>query len=143
MGDLVEYLFAKKGQWAQLRREDGHAAPYNAETTWFELGNEIDNTNFVKQALNMEQRAESVGVGGVLRYACPWQCGTKILREGARQLGPRAYLDLHTQDQPALALLNNTIAHMGNGSLRFSIWETNTGKNSKEKHAEKMVYSCL
>jgi alpha-L-arabinofuranosidase len=82
MSDLVSYLFARDGDMAELRQRDGHPTPYKPETTWFELGNEIDNTNYVSQALAMETRAKSLGIGGVLKYACPSQCGIKIIKEG-------------------------------------------------------------
>ena len=148
MSDLVSYLFATDGDMARLRQQDGHPAPYKPETTWFELGNEIDNTNYVSQALAMEKRAKSLGIGGVLKYACPFQCGPKIVKEGADALGPQAYLDLHTNDAPALGHLNKTIHSMDKDSkLRFSIWETNTGevvrRAGREEHEAAFFFSFL
>lgn len=48
LADLVSYCFAEEGQEAKQRSEDGHTAPYNLNK-YFELGNEIDNENFVAQ----------------------------------------------------------------------------------------------
>ena len=74
LGDLVEYLFAGgQSQWGQLRAEDGHPEPYNI--SWFEIGNEIHTQDFAGRALAMEARAKSIGKGGVLKYACPANCG--------------------------------------------------------------------
>jgi hypothetical protein len=35
----------------------------------------------------MEKRAAALGVAGKIRYACPWQCQTTVLDNGASKYG--------------------------------------------------------
>jgi alpha-L-arabinofuranosidase len=46
--DLVEYMYGNAStEWGAARYRDGHPAPYQA--TFFELGNEQYNPNYVEQ----------------------------------------------------------------------------------------------
>jgi hypothetical protein len=49
--------------------------PRVAMTNGMMAGNEIDTQDFAGRALAMETRAKSIGMGGLLRYACPANCG--------------------------------------------------------------------
>jgi hypothetical protein len=55
-----------------------------------ERAQEIFNHNFVEQVTAMEARADALGFPGKLRYACPWECGTAVLDEGAGRFGRQA-----------------------------------------------------
>eukprot|EP00045_Choanoeca_perplexa_P016494 m.223846 g.223846 ORF g.223846 m.223846 type:complete len:768 (-) comp17274_c0_seq5:1144-3447(-) len=130
LADLVDYMFSDDGSnpWVQQRGDDGHPDPFNLDK-YFELGNEIYNFNFVSQVDAMEKRATALGVGGKLRYACPWQCQTKILDDGASKYGSQIYLDRHDSDDPQADVFEQLIAQWEKKdyTARFTIWETNTG----------------
>eukprot|EP00730_Choanoeca_flexa_P001467 TRINITY_DN10647_c0_g3_i1.p1 TRINITY_DN10647_c0_g3~~TRINITY_DN10647_c0_g3_i1.p1 ORF type:complete len:783 (+),score=137.43 TRINITY_DN10647_c0_g3_i1:55-2349(+) len=130
LSDLVDYMFSDDdaNEWVQKRKQDGWSEPFNMDK-YFELGNEIFNFNFVDQVTAMEQRAAGINANGEIRYACPWECGTKILDQGAAKFGDQIYLDRHDQDDPQADTFNELIAQwqQKNYSARFSIWETNTG----------------
>ena len=49
--------------------------PHVAMTNGMMAGNEIDTQDFAGRALAMETRAKSIGMGGLLRYGCPANCG--------------------------------------------------------------------
>lgn len=73
MADLVEYSWGDESTpWGKVRHDDGHPEVYNV--TWFELGNEQQNPNFVLQVKAMEERAVAVGLPkNTLHYLYP--CG--------------------------------------------------------------------
>ena len=73
MADLVEYSWGDESTpWGKVRHDDGHPEVYNV--TWFELGNEQQNPNFVLQVKAMEERAAAVGLPkNTLHYLYP--CG--------------------------------------------------------------------
>lgn len=134
LGDLVEYLYAPVGarsQWGNLRAQDGHPEPYNI--SWFEIGNEINTSDFAGRALAMETRAKSIGMDGVLRYACPAQCGDDAVINasftGSPPLGERVYWDVHAIGGPKVAM--NTVANFkkAGSKARVVIWETNTARH--------------
>ncbi|EDQ90914.1 uncharacterized protein MONBRDRAFT_6889 [Monosiga brevicollis MX1] len=130
LADLVSYMFATNASdaMAQLRQQDGHPEPYNLDK-FFELGNEILNTNYVSQVAEMEGRAKSLNLGKKLRYACPWECLNDIFRNGAKQYGAQVYLDRHDADDPQASTFDPIIAQWEAEGIdaRFTIWETNTG----------------
>eukprot|EP01051_Picozoa_sp_SAG22_P017068 SAG22_NODE_2549_length_2457_cov_1.877014_1_plen_392_part_00 len=134
LGDLVEYLFAgSESEWGRLRVDDGHPQPYNI--SWFEIGNEIDTQDFAGRALAMEARAKSIGKGGVLRYACPANCGDSAVINasfaGSPPLGGRVYLDVHDSAKQSLSAARGHAAQFKQaGSLaRVVVWETNTARH--------------
>ena len=108
--------------------------------------------DFGAKALAMEKAAVSAGVGGKLKYACPWQCLESletIAASGVGNLGPRVVFDLHTStpgvdsetgvmagtplDSPQAGTygLSTAVAQLkaaGLGASRVGWWETNTGR---------------
>jgi alpha-L-arabinofuranosidase len=130
--------------WANLRAEDGHPAPYNI--TWFEIGNEIKTPDFGGRASAMEAAAKRVGVGGKLKYVCPTNCGANAtVLGGARELGDNGqiYIDIHVagswmkgasggyQTAPLPYIAQDWVSQFEalNSSARLVVWETNTAKH--------------
>ena len=146
LADLVEYMYADPAasKWAALRVADGHPAPYSTDQ-YYEIGNEINTPDFGPKALAMEKAAVAAGVGGKLKYTCPWQClGSldEIVASGAKSLGPQIVFDLHTSTPPvdpetgvmagtvlSARGLPEAIAKLRNAGMeaRVGWWETNTG----------------
>ena len=146
LADLVEYMFAQPvdSQWAALRVADGHAEPFNTDQ-YFEIGNEINTPDFGQKALAMEKAAVAAGVGGKLKYACPWQCLESlddIVASGAKNLGAQVVFDLHTSTKPVdpetgvmagtvmdARGLGAAVAKLEQAGMQARVgwWETNTG----------------
>lgn len=146
LADLVEYMYADPAasKWAALREADGHPAPYNTDQ-YYEIGNEINTPDFGPKALAMEKAAVAAGVGGKLKFTCPWQClGSldEIVASGAKSLGPQVVFDLHTSTPPvdpetgrmhgtdlSTCGLPEAIASLKAVGMdaRIGWWETNTG----------------
>jgi hypothetical protein len=94
----------------------------------------------------MEKAAVAAGVGGKLKYACPWQCLQSlqtIAASGVGSLGHRVVFDLHTSTvgvdaetgMMAGTLLDSKIdtaivklKAAGLAASRVGWWETNTGR---------------
>ena len=115
--------------------------------------------DFGEKALAMEKAAVAAGVGGQLKYACPWQCLESlqtIASSGVGSLGPRVVFDLHTStagvdtetgvmagtllDSPHAGTygLSTAIAKLkaaGLAASRVGWWETNTGRLHDMSHA--------
>eukprot|EP00040_Diaphanoeca_grandis_P021646 m.115536 g.115536 ORF g.115536 m.115536 type:complete len:730 (-) comp28432_c0_seq1:40-2229(-) len=95
LADIVEYAWGNSSTlWGKQRISDGHPKPYNV--TWFELGNEQQNPNFLDQVVAMEARAAAVGLPkNSLQYLYPWGGGSagaggpmnKTLAEEITKLG--------------------------------------------------------
>ena len=70
------------------------------------VGNEIDTPDFTGRALAMEAAAAKLGKGGILRYACPANCGDdEIINAsfaGDPPLAERVYVDVHVRPQHRL-----------------------------------------
>ena len=134
LGDLVEYLYGNHAsKWGRLRAEDGHPDPYNI--SWFEIGNEIATQDFAGRAMAMEARAHSLGKGGVLRYACPANCGDDVVINasfaGTPALGERVYVDVHDGGQGSLEVARGHVSKFAaaGSKARVVIWETNTARH--------------
>ena len=103
---------------------------------------EIDTPDFALKALAMEQKAKLLGIGGKLKYACPWQCLNSldtIIAQGGKKLGNQMVFDLHTSTpspdtfgRPGLIRLPNAVQQLSAAGVnaRVGWWETNT----KELH---------
>ena len=65
----------------------------------YRAGNEIRTPDFTGRALAMERAAARLGKGGVLRYACPANCGDDVVINasfaGSPPLAERVYIDVH------------------------------------------------
>ena len=134
LGDLVEYLYGNHTSgWGKMRAEDGHPEPYNI--SWFEIGNEIDTQDFAGRAMAMEARAQSIGQGGILRYACPANCGDDAVINasfaGNPALGERVYVDVHDGGRGSLEAARGHVSNfVAKGSkARVVVWETNTARH--------------
>lgn len=104
------------------------------------VASEIDTPDFAVKALAMEAKARSLGVGGQLKYACPWQClGSldTIVEQGGAALGTQMVFDLHTSTPlpgmfglPGLVAsgLPDAISQLSEAGVeaRVGWWETNT-----------------
>lgn len=99
LADLIEYCHgnADTTAWGKLREADtGSKVPLNV--TYFELGNEMYNANFLSQVKAMEVRANDVGVRGKLNYIFPDNHGpnrTDSAAISALNLGKRIIVDTH------------------------------------------------
>merc|ERR1712176_576597 len=95
--DLVEYCWGDESTlWGKQRILDGHKAPYNV--TYFELGNEMYNTNYVEQVKAMEERATKLGMAKTLHYMFPDNQGPNgpdSLKAAALGLGDHLVVDIH------------------------------------------------
>ena len=135
LADLVEYLYAPPNgvsEWGTLRAKDGHAAPYNI--SWFEIGNEIKTPDFTGRVLAMEAAAMKLGKGGVIRYACPANCGDQAVINaslaGTPPLGERIYVDVHGGTSNLKAARGHVKNFAAAGSkARVVVWETNTARH--------------
>jgi hypothetical protein len=124
LGDLVEYLYGSHAsEWGRMRAADGHPAPYNI--SWFEIGNEIDTQDFAGRAMAMEARAHSIGKGGILRYACPANCGDDAVINasfaGTPALGERVYVDVHDGGRGSLEAARSHVRYDRHFPLHQSI----------------------
>ena len=135
LADLVEYLYAPPNgvsEWGTLRAKDGHVAPYNI--SWFEIGNEIKTPDFTGRVLAMEAAAMKLGKGGVIRYACPANCGDQAVINaslaGTPPLGERIYVDVHGGTSNLKAARGHVKNFAAAGSkARVVVWETNTARH--------------
>jgi hypothetical protein len=83
---------------ASPRAADRHK-PARAAARYHRAGNEIRTPDFTGRALAMERAAARLGKGGVLRYACPANCGDDVVINasfaGSPPLAERVYIDVH------------------------------------------------
>ena len=136
LADLVEYLYAPPNggsKWGSTRAQDGHPEPYNI--SWFEIGNEIDTPDFTGRALAMEAAAAKLGKGGLLRYACPNNCGADDIINasfaGSPPLGDRVYVDIHDGATNSLGAARSIVSKFAaaGSKARVVVWETNTARH--------------
>jgi hypothetical protein len=83
----------------------------------------------------METRAKSIGKGGVLKYACPANCGDEEIINasfaGNPALGERIYVDIHDGAKGSLAAAQKHVANFkkAGSKARVVVWETNTARH--------------
>lgn len=83
----------------------------------------------------MEARAKSIGKGGVLKYACPANCGDAAVIAasfaGSPPLGERVYVDVHDGAKQSLSAARSHVANFkrAGSKARVVVWETNTARH--------------
>ena len=123
--NLVEYCFGNESTpFGKLRHVDGHPAVFNA--TYFELGNEQQNADFVSQVTAMEAKAASLGMAKTLKYVYPTNhapnlptpaVGTAMAELG---IGQNAVMDWHCNYKLAPDCLSEIYAVLNQSE--FATW---------------------
>ena len=135
LADLVEYCHgdASSTPMGQRRAADGHTRPYNV--TFFELGNEQYNTQFVEQVAAMEARAQSLGLGRTLRYIFPSPGLRDSDIDRAKTLGIDAQMtmDIHVGAGGALDQAASIFAARPDFSQSAINLETNAGTHTHSR----------
>jgi hypothetical protein len=132
LADLVEYCWGSGAtSLGKQRIADGHPEPYNV--SYFELGNEEYNNDFVEQVQAMEAKAKAIGVPRKIYYLFPDNAGMSAAdaaKAKALGLGDQLLVDLHNRAEGGAGEIDKVVKMTNMEDWGVLNGETNCGDHT-------------